>query len=154
MKHFLANSNENERFTSSSDFDDRLLREYYAYPFWRGIVAGGSRAYMAAYNSYNGIPMTVHPILKDITVKEWGQDGIICTDGGAFRLLITDHKYYPDRNKGAAAVLRAGINQFLDRYLDGVYGAIANGYMTEATIDSVIKGNFRVMIKLGFARST
>jgi len=29
MKHFLANSNENNRSYNSSDFDDRLFREYY-----------------------------------------------------------------------------------------------------------------------------
>jgi beta-glucosidase len=150
MKHFLANSNENGRDSTSSNFDERLLREYYSYPFWRGIVEGGSRAYMAAYNAFNGIPMTVHPILKDITVKEWGQDGIICTDGGAFGLLVNAHKYYPDFNLAAASCLRTGINQFLDRaYREGVEGALAKGYITEATIDSVIKGNFRVMIKLG-----
>src|SRR3972149_9787989 len=135
MKHFLANSNENGRDSTSSDFDDRLWREYYAYPFWKGVVEGGSRAYMAAYNSYNGIPCTVHPMLKDITVNEWGQDGIICTDGGAYRLLIQAHKYYPDFYTAAVGVLRAGINQFLDNYREGVYGAIANGYMTEQTID-------------------
>lgn len=149
MKHFLANSNEDGRSSSSSDFNERLLQEYYAYPFWRGVVDGDARAYMTAYNAYNGIPMIVHPILKDITVNEWGQDGIICTDGGAYRLLVTDHKYFPDRNIAAANCIRAGISQFLDQYLDGVYGALANGYITQATIDSVIKGNFRVMIKLG-----
>ena len=37
---------------------------------------------MAAYNAYNGVPMTVNPILRDMTIKEWGLDGIICTDGG------------------------------------------------------------------------
>ena len=99
MKHFLANSNENGRDSSSSDFDERLLREYYAYPFWRGVAEGGSRAYMTAYNAYNGIPMTVHPILKDMTVNEWGEDGIICTDGGAFALLINAHKYFPNTEK-------------------------------------------------------
>ena len=83
MKHFLANSNENDRGKSSSNFDERLFREYYSVPFRMGVVEGGSRAYMAAYNAYNGIPCTVHPILKDITVKEWGLDGIICTDAGA-----------------------------------------------------------------------
>src|SRR5450631_2124951 len=49
MKHFLANSNENSRDSSSSDFDERLLREYYSVPFRMGVEAG-SRAYMAAYN--------------------------------------------------------------------------------------------------------
>jgi hypothetical protein len=62
VKHFLANSNENDRVRSSSDFDERLFREYYSLPFRMGIEAG-SRAYMAAYNKYNGISMMVHPFL-------------------------------------------------------------------------------------------
>ena len=73
MKHFLANSNEDGRDGSSSNFDERLLREYYSVPFRMGVMEGGSRAYMAAYNAMNGIPMTAQPILKDITVKEWGR---------------------------------------------------------------------------------
>ncbi|WP_029036265.1 glycoside hydrolase family 3 C-terminal domain-containing protein [Salinimicrobium xinjiangense] len=149
MKHFLANSNEDGRTYTSSDFDERLWREYYALPFKKGILEGGSRAYMAAYNKVNGIPATVHPMLKEITVNEWGQNGIICTDGGAFKLLLSDHKYYEDKYLGAAAVIKAGINQFLDEYTEAVYGAISNGYLTEADIDEVLRGNYRVMLKLG-----
>ncbi len=150
MKHFLANSNEDKRGSSSSDFDDRLFHEYYAVPFRMGVIEGGSRAYMAAYNAYNRIPCTVNPVLKDITVKKWGQDGIICTDGGAFVMLVRDHHYYPDLNKAAVGCLKAGINQFLDQfYREGVYGALVNKYMTEKEIDNVIRGNFRVMFKLG-----
>ncbi|KGO84829.1 glycosyl hydrolase family 3 [Flavobacterium rivuli WB 3.3-2 = DSM 21788] len=149
IKHFLANSNEDGRTYTSSDFDERLLREYYSVPFRMGVEEGGSRAYMAAYNKINGIPAMVHPILKDITVKEWGQNGIICTDGGAFKLLLSDHKYYPNQYLGAAAAVKAGINQFLDDYRDGVYGAIANGYLKEKDIDDVLRGDYRVMIKLG-----
>ena len=154
MKHFLANSNENGRDSTSSNFDERLLREYYSYPFWKGVTEGGSRAYMAAYNSYNGIPCTVHPMLKGITVNEWGQNGIICTDGGAYQMLVTAHHFYPDLNLAAAGCLKAGINQFLDRYREGVYGALANKYITETAIDSVLRGNFRVMIKLGLLDPT
>lgn len=33
MKHFLANSNEDGRDSTSSDFSERMFREYYAYPF-------------------------------------------------------------------------------------------------------------------------
>lgn len=149
MKHFLANSNEDGRTYTSSDFDERLWREYYSVPFRMGVIEGGSRAYMAAYNKVNGIPAMVHPMLKDITQKEWGQNGIICTDGGAFKLLLSDHKYYADSYLGAAAAVKAGINQFLDDYKEGVDGAIAKGYLTEKEIDEVIRGDFRVMIKLG-----
>jgi beta-glucosidase-like glycosyl hydrolase len=80
LKHSLANSNEDNRGSTSSNFDERLLREYYSVPFRMGIVEGGARAYMTAYNAVNGIPCTVHPILRAITIEEWGQDGIICTD--------------------------------------------------------------------------
>jgi len=153
MKHFLANSNEDGRTYTSSEFDERLFREYYSLPFRMGVVDGGSRAYMAAYNKVNGIPAMVHPMLKDITVKEWGQNGIICTDGGAFGLLLSDHKYYKDKYLGAAAAVKAGINQFLDDYIDGVYGAVANGYLKEKDIDEVLRGDYRVMIKLGMLDS-
>jgi len=149
MKHFLANSNEDGRTYTSSDFDERLLREYYALPFQMGVTLGGSRAYMASYNKVNGIPAMVHPILKNITQKEWGQNGIICTDGGAYKLLLSDHKYYADKFLGAAAAIKAGINQFLDDHTEGVYGAISNGYLKEKEIDEVLRGNYRVMIKLG-----
>jgi len=148
MKHFLANSNEDNRIRSSSDFDERLFREYYSLPFKMGIDAG-SRAFMAAYNSYNGIPMMVNPVLKDIAVKEWGQNGIICTDGGALGLLWKAHKYYPDSAWAAAAAVKAGISQFLDRYVNPIKSALHDGLLKESDIDSVIRGNFRVMIKLG-----
>ena len=149
MKHFLANSNEDGRTYTSSNFSERLWREYYALPFKMGVVEGGSRAYMAAYNKVNGIPAMVHPMLKDITQKEWGQNGIICTDGGAFKLLLSDHKYYDDKFLAAGATIKAGINQFLDEYKEAVYGAISNGYLNEKDVDHVLSGVYRVMFKLG-----
>ena len=124
MKHFLANSNENGRGGSSSDFDERLLREYYSVPFRMGVIDGGSRAYMAAYNAWNHIPMTVNPILREITMKEWGVDGIICTDAGSLGNMIRLHKYYPKLSEGAAGAVKAGINQFLDRFQGPVNDAL------------------------------
>lgn len=154
MKHFLANSNEDTRTTSSSDFDERLMHEYYAYPFMKGVIEGGSRAYMAAYNKVNQVPMMVSPLLNELTVKQWGQDGIICTDGGALRLLIEHHKYYETLEMGAAMGIKSGINQFLDNYDEAVKKALAKGLITEADIDKVLKGVFRVMLKLGCLDNT
>src|SRR6185295_5233770 len=149
MKHFLANSNENDRDKSSSDFDERLFHEYYSLPFYMGVVEGGSRAYMAAYNAVNKVPMTINPVLQRVTREQWGQDGIICTDAGAMRNLVTAHKYYPDFETAAAESVKAGIGQFLDDYRDAVRGALKKGLLTEADIDRALHGNFRVMIRLG-----
>lgn len=149
MKHFVANSNENDRDKTSSDFDERLFREYYSVPFRMGVIEGGSRAFMASYNLMNGVPMTIHPVLEKVTRKEWGMDGIICTDAGAMTNLVTSQKYSPDLDHAAAACVKAGIGQFLDKYPAAVRGALKRGLLSETEIDEALKGNFRVMIRLG-----
>jgi len=150
MKHFLANSNEDNRGSSSSNFDERLFREYYSVPFRMGIEEGGARAFMASYNAVNGVPMAVNrPVLENIARREWGNDGIICTDGGAMRQLVTEHKAFADFDHAAAAVVKASIGQFLDNYRAAVYGALKRNLLTESDIDEALKGDFRVMIKLG-----
>jgi beta-glucosidase len=149
LKHFLANSNEDGRESSSSDFDERLWREYYAKAFEMAVRQGGARAMMAAYNAVNGTPAHVHPMLEEIVVKEWGLDGILCTDGGGLRLLLTAHKAFPDLPTAAAACMKAGINHFLDRQKQPVTEAIQRGLLTEAEIDRALRGLFRVSIRLG-----
>jgi beta-glucosidase len=149
MKHFLANENENGRSFTSSDFGERLFREYYSVPFRMGFEEGGSRAVMAAYNSWNGIPMMIHPVLKDVMIKEWGNDGLICTDGGALGLLITAHKSFPDKEHGSAAAVKAGINHFLDTYKDDLSKALKDGLLTEADMDAALRNLLRLFLRLG-----
>lgn len=149
MKHFLANENENGRAHTSSDFDERLFREYYSVPFRMGFEQGGSRAVMAAYNSWNGIPMMINPVLKNVMIKEWGNDGLICTDGGALGLLITAHHAFPTKEEGSAAAVKAGINHFLDNYKSDLTKALKDGLLTEADMDASLKNLLRLYLRLG-----
>lgn len=82
-------------------------------------------------------------------MKEWGVNGIVCTDGGAYQMLVNSHHAFPDLNAAAAACVKAGINQFLDNYREGVYGALANGLISVADIDDVLRGDYRIMLHLG-----
>jgi beta-glucosidase len=149
MKHFMANENENGRTHTSSNFDERLFREYYSVPFRMGFEEGGSRAVMASYNAWNGTPMTVNPVLKNVMIKEWGNDGLICTDGGALGLLITSHKAFPDKEHGSAAAVKAGINHFLDTYKPDLTKALKDGLLTEADMDASLKNLLRLYLRLG-----
>jgi beta-glucosidase len=149
MKHFLANENENGRTHTSSDFDERLFREYYSVPFRMGFEEGGSRAVMASYNAWNRTPMTVNPVLKNVMIKEWGNNGLICTDGGALGLLITSHKAFPDKEHGSAAAVKAGINHFLDTYIPDLTKALKDGLVTEADMDAALKNLLTVYLRLG-----
>jgi beta-glucosidase len=150
LKHFLANSNEKGRAGSSSDFDERLFYEYYSVPFRMGWVDGGARCFMAAYNAWNKIPMTVHPVIQDVVVKNWGVDGVICTDAGSLGNMIRAHHYYTNLAQGAAGAIKAGMNQFLDRFEEPTRDALKQNLLTEADLDKVIKGTFRIWARLGF----
>ena len=154
LKHFLANSNENLRTSSSSNFDERLFQEYYSVPFRMAIEDGHANAFMTAYNSWNGTPMIENPVLRDVVMKDWGEDGIICTDGGALTALVKDHKAYKTMPEAVAATVHAGINQYLDEYKPAMEEALKEGLINEKDLDRNLRGVFRVMIRLGMLDPT
>jgi beta-glucosidase len=152
IKHFLANSNETTRGSSSSDFDEELLRDYYSVPFRMGFVEGGAKSFMASYNAWNHVPMTVNPILKSLAVKEWGADGIISSDALAVELMVNPRHYYKTQEQAAADAIKAGIGQiltFLFNVPKVVKQDLADHLLTEADIDAVLRGKFRTVIRLG-----
>ncbi|HEY4356223.1 MAG TPA: glycoside hydrolase family 3 C-terminal domain-containing protein [Acidobacteriaceae bacterium] len=150
LKHFLANSNEDNRGGSSSNFDTREFHEYYSLPFRMAIEDGHANAMMTSYNAWNGTPMTANPVLRNVVMKDWGFDGILCTDAGALTNLVTQHHAYPDMASAAAAAIHAGINQFLDDYQKAVRDALSRGMITESDLDRNLRGVYRVMLRLGF----
>ena len=149
LKHFLANSNEDGRGGSSSNFDTRLFHEYYAVPFRMAVEDGHADSMMASYNAWNGVPMTSNPVLRDVVMDQWHLDGIICTDAGALTNMVKLHHAYATLPEAAAAAIHAGINQFLDDYQQPVRDALDQKLITEADIDRNLAGVYRVMLHLG-----
>src|SRR3984957_2297499 len=148
LNHFLGNSNEDFRTSSSSNFDQRLFWEYYSVPFRMGFLEGGAKGVMSSYNAWNGTPMAINPILKRIVQKQWGVD-VLSSDGGAVKLLVTSHKRFANQQEAVVACLKAGINQFLDTYIDETKAAVKDGSVTEAEIDDLLRPEFRVTVRLG-----
>ena len=148
LKHFLANSNEDHRDRSSSDFDTRLFWEYYSVPFRMGFTDGGARGVMASYNEWNGTPMAVNPILKSIVIDQWHVD-VLSSDGGAVHQLWSAHHKFANQKEAVIACLHAGISQFLDTYKDETHAAIKEGSVTDAELDSLLRRKFEVTLKLG-----
>ncbi len=148
MKHFLANSNEDHRDRSSSNFDERLFWEYYSVPFRMGFLDGGGRGVMASYNAWNGTPMAVNPILKSIVIDQW-HALVISSDGGAVKQLWSAHHAFANQKEAVIACLHAGINQFLDTYKDETREAIREGSVTQAELDTLLRRKFEVTLKLG-----
>lgn len=148
LKHFMANSNEDNRRGSSSNFDERLMQEYYAAPFRMAIRDGHADAIMASYNAVNGVPMTANPLLKPL-LSGWGFDGLIATDRGAVTYMVENHHYFPDLTAAVAGAVHAGVNQFLNPYEDSMRTALAKHMITEAELDANLRGLLRVLLRAG-----
>jgi beta-glucosidase len=152
LKHVFANSNETLRGRSSSNFDNRLMREYYSVPFRMAFTEGGAKSYMAAYNAWNGVPMTFHPVLKDVVGKEWGADWVVSSDAGALGLAVTGHKYFKTKEEVVAACIKVGMNQFLEmggNIKEDINKALADKMISEEDINMAIRGKLKTIIKLG-----
>jgi beta-glucosidase len=148
LKHFLANSNENDRTRTSSNFDDRLFWEYYSKPFRMAFQDAGASGVMASYNAWNGVPMAVNPVLRRVVIDQW-HVGIVSSDGSAIKAMVKDAKAFPDQQTAVVAALKAGINQYLDVYKDQLHAALKAGQIGEADLDEALRRKFRTTIKLG-----
>ena len=84
VKHFLANNQETRRLTSSSEVDERTLREIYLPAFETIINKARPWAVMCSYNKINGTFASENRLyMTDILRKEWGFDGCVISDWGA-----------------------------------------------------------------------
>lgn len=148
LKHFLANSNENGRSNSSSNFDERLFYEYYSLPFRMTFQDAGAKAVMASYNAWNGTPMAINPVLRKLVIGKWGVD-VVSSDGSAVTNLVKWYRRFPTQKDAVSAVLKAGINQILDVYKDPLHQALKDGSVTQADLDEALRRKFRITVKLG-----
>src|ERR1700749_1043450 len=80
-KHFIGNESEFERYTISSEIDERVLREVYLVPFERAVKDAGAWALMGSYNKLNGVGTCESAtLLTGILRDEWHWDGMIMSD--------------------------------------------------------------------------
>jgi beta-glucosidase len=81
IKHYVANDQEYQRFSMSSDLSERALREIYLKPFQIALKHSKPWALMTSYNRVNGLHVSEDKrLLVDILRKEWGYQGITMSD--------------------------------------------------------------------------
>lgn len=89
VKHFVANESEYERYSTSSDVSERVLRELYLRPFEAAVVEAGVWAVMTAYNRLNGTWCSANAwLLGEVLKGEWGFEGLVISDWGGTYLTL------------------------------------------------------------------
>ena len=91
IKHFLANNQEHRRMSSSSEVDERTLREIYLAAFEGAVVKEKPWTVMCSYNKINGVYAAENKkYLTDVLRNEWGFDGYVVSDWGAVNNRVKD----------------------------------------------------------------
>ena len=141
VKHFAANNQEFDRYTVSSEVDERTLMEIYLPAFKAAVQKGGVWACMAAYNPVNGVWNTQNKwLLKDVLKDQWGFRGMVMSDWGC--------TYSTVEAANAGLDLEMGSNDFFVK--DKIKPALAAGLISMDVIDDKVKRIYRPCIELGF----
>ena len=144
IKHFALNNQEKYRQSSSSNVDERTMREIYLAGFERAVKEGKPASIMCSYNKINGTFASANKkLLTDILRTDWGFDGIVISDWGA--------------DIDAANSLKAGLDLAMpdsSGYLcDQIKEAFDKGNVTEAEIDVACKRIIETVLQLDEKKS-
>ena len=141
IKHFMGNNSEWNRHHSSSEMDERTMREIYLPAFEAAVREAKVGAIMNSYNLVGGVHMTQHDYLNNqVAKKEWGWGGILMSDW--------------DSTYDAVAAANGGLDlempsgKFMNREKLGA--AIKERKVTIATIDDKVLRILRTAIRFGW----
>jgi beta-glucosidase len=141
IKHFAGNNQEYDRQKTSSDIDERTLREIYLPAFEAAVKEAKAGAIMDAYNLVNGVYMTENNRLNNEIVKqEWGFDGVIMSDWAATHDGVAAANGGLDLEMPSAKYMTPQV----------LLPAIKRGKVSAATIDDKVRRLLRKAIQFGF----
>ena len=130
IKHFLANNQETRRMSSSSEVDERTLREIYLAAFEGAVSSQKPWTVMCSYNKINGTYAAEHKeALTDILRGEWGFDGFVVSDWGAVNNRVPDLEAGLDLEMPASG----GIND------EQIVDAVKEGRLEESVLDRAVE---------------
>jgi beta-glucosidase len=142
IKHYAGNEQEHGRGGGNSQIDERTLRELYLLPFEIAARRAQPGSVMCSYNRLNGDYACENShLLNDVLKNDWHFEGQVQSDWGAAH--------------STANAINAGLDEEEDVgstvYLTptAVKQAIANGSVSTARLDDMVKRKLYVMIRTG-----
>lgn len=138
IKHFAANNQEHRRMSSSSNADERTLREIYFPAFETAVKKAQPWTVMCSYNRINGVYASEDPwLLTRVLREDWGFEGYVVSDWGAVSDRVAGLKAGLDLEMPASG----GVNDAK------IVEAVRNGTLDEAVVDLAAERILRINYK-------
>jgi beta-glucosidase len=145
IKHFVANDQEFERFSISSEVAERSLHEIYLEPFRVALEKANPWTMMSSYNRINGTFASENAtLLRHILKEQWGYDGLVMSDWYG--------TYSENVPAGALDLEMPGPARWMDA--EKIVTAVNNGELDEAIIDDKVRRLLRLIERVGEAYVT
>jgi beta-glucosidase len=139
VKHYMANNQENNRFSVNEIIDDRTEHEIYLPHFEASVKQGHAGTVMCAYPKINGTyNCEKDHLISDVLRGQWGFDGFVQSDFGAA------HSTVPSALAGMDLEMPTGVY-----YDTAMKHAVGSGQISEHLIDTLLIRRFTVMIRFG-----
>lgn len=139
LKHLVANDEETLRHFTSSNMDERTLRELHLLPFEIGIVEGQAWTVMSANSLLNGTHVAENRELIQRRLKdEMGFDGVALTDWRGSYSTVPSALGGTDMTTGVCAYV-FGEGQLLE--------AVKDGRVPEALLDDKVRRILRLYFR-------
>ncbi|MGH9604862.1 MAG: beta-glucosidase family protein [Terracidiphilus sp.] len=143
VKHYALNNEEYNRHNSSSDVDERTMREIYLPAYEAAVTKAHVDAVMDSYNEVNGVHSTQNPFLNLKVLKgDWGFKGILMSDWDATYNGVAAANNGLDLEMPSALFMNAKT----------LLPAVKDGTVKESTIDDKVLRLLRVELRYGFTQ--
>ena len=130
LKHFVANDQEFERFSISSEVAERPLHEIYLEPFRLALQNANPWTIMSSYNRVNGVHSSEnHTLLREILKGMWGYDGLVMSDWYG--------TYSDNVPSGSLDLEMPGPARWMNP--EKIKAAVASGALDEAILDDKVR---------------
>jgi beta-glucosidase len=145
IKHYFANNQELDRFTISSEIEERTLHEIYLRAYKQVIEEADPWMLMTSYNKVNGKYVFADKSLLNDFLHKWNFSGFVVSDWSS--LARSDPPVL------TSDCVKAGLTLEMpkaDKYHpEQLKNALRDGKITEKDLDSLLTNLLRVMFRVG-----
>jgi len=136
LKHFAGNNQEYQRFSISSEIDERTLHEIYLTAFEKAVKQAKPWTVMCSYNKLNGTYASEnYELLSKILKQDWGFEGLVVSDWGAVHDRVASFKGGLDLEMPGPQEAR----------VKAAVEAVHKGELDEAIVDESVRRILRII---------